>query len=413
MAILNFNITNTWELLEKNKAPLSRNGKSKINKWKIILSINENKKYINSVVFKLNKSFNPSSFVKTRIPYITTQYSYSNIENVNIEIYIGKENKKIVIPYKVQFIKNPIKISKKIVYNNDPSSPLSFYRSLPIPEDITFGIEIELTLPYNIQKQDLAYLLTNSGILTKVENYNHTVVNYWKITDDSSITCGRESSCNTLELVSPILRGTDDLKNISKLFTIINKCNAKINDSTGFHVHVGKKNNYNLQDLKKIAHNYLKYESAIDLVMPLSRKGNNNSMIKSNRLLFPKSNKETRLIVENIKSIDDFLKIINNNDKHFKINFLSLSRQNTIEFRHHGGTLNIVEADSWIRFVILFVYNSIHSKNSKNFKNSNKCRNNFVKMFDYVIKDEYLYQIYNKKKQNMEKIVGNVCTCLS
>lgn len=85
--------------------------------------------------------------------------------------------------------------------------------------------------------------------------------------------------------------------------------------------------------------------------MPLNRRGNNNSMIKSNRLLFPTSNKETRLIVENIKSVEDFLKIMNNNNKHFKINFLSLLRQNTIEFRHHSGTLNIIEADSWIRFV--------------------------------------------------------------
>lgn len=216
-----------------------------------------------------------------------------------------------------------------------------------------------------------------------------------------------------MELVSPILRGLNDLKNISKLFEIINKCNAKVNDSTGLHVHIGKENNYNLEDLKKIAHNYLKYESSIDLVMPINRRGNNNSMIKSNRLLFPKNNKETRLIIENINSIDDFLKIMNDNDKHFKINFLSLLRQNTIEFRHHGGTLNIIEADSWIRFVILFVYNSIRLKKSNNFKNINKCKNNFVKMFDYVIKDEYLYQIYNKKKQNMEKIVGNVCTCVS
>lgn len=91
MAIIDFNITNTWELLEKNKAPLSRNGIKKINKWKIILLINENKKYINSVIFKLNKTFNPSSFVKTSIPYTTTQYSYGDTENVNIEIYIKKD----------------------------------------------------------------------------------------------------------------------------------------------------------------------------------------------------------------------------------------------------------------------------------------------------------------------------------
>lgn len=143
-------------------------------------------------------------------------------------------------------------ILKKIEYNNNPSSPLSLYKTLPIPEDITFGIELEFTLPYNIQKNDLAYLLTNSGVLTKVENYNHTIVNYWKIIDDRSINCGKEYFCNTLELVSPILRGVDDLKNISKIFTIINKCNAKINDSTGFHIHIGKNNNYNLEDLKKL-----------------------------------------------------------------------------------------------------------------------------------------------------------------
>lgn len=144
--MLEINITNTWKLLEKNQAPLSRNGKSKVNKWKIILSVDKNKEYINSVIFKLNKSFNPPFFVKTRAPYTTSQYSYSDAENVNIEIYIGKENKKIVVPYKVQFINNPIKIQKNIEYNIGPSKLLSYYRSLPIPEEITFGIELELIL---------------------------------------------------------------------------------------------------------------------------------------------------------------------------------------------------------------------------------------------------------------------------
>jgi hypothetical protein len=51
---------------------------------------------------------------------------------------------------------------------------------------------------------------------------------------------------------------------------------------TGFHVHVEVEDE-NLFAMKVICQNFVKFEAAMDLLMPLSRRGDENEYCKSNR----------------------------------------------------------------------------------------------------------------------------------
>lgn len=56
---------------------------------------------------------------------------------------------------------------------------------------------------------------------------------HWKLVTDSSL-----QGNNTFELVSPILVGENGLKELETVCWVLDICNAKVNDSCGFHVHM-------------------------------------------------------------------------------------------------------------------------------------------------------------------------------
>lgn len=168
------------------------------------------------------------------------------------------------------------------------------------------------------------------------------------------------------------------------------KIKANINQSCGFHVHFDTED-LSINDIIKIAINYSYFEDVIDLFMENSRRGNNNTYIKSIQLPIYQNIDDLCDIMDDPyynKSSLSVLDMINPNRKCHKYNFTNLFYHNlnkiglnnddingingihqkkkkktnnyinTIENRHHHSTLNYYDMLNWIRFNLLFIYHS-------------------------------------------------------
>jgi hypothetical protein len=93
--------------------------------------------------------------------------------------------------------------------------------------DLTFGVELEVTLPVGT---------------CPVGGYHNGVQvpqlpPGWTAERDSSIHAG--PGYMAAEIVSPVLKGADGLRQLKAVCDWLNSVQAKVNRSTGFHVHVG------------------------------------------------------------------------------------------------------------------------------------------------------------------------------
>lgn len=96
------------------------------------------------------------------------------------------------------------------------------------PAEMTFGIEIECSLPREVAIAPGGY---HSGRQVP------ELPQGWTAESDSSIRPA--AGHRGIEIVSPILRGTDGLRQIERVCKQLNEWGAKVNSSTGLHIHIG------------------------------------------------------------------------------------------------------------------------------------------------------------------------------
>ena len=102
-----------------------------------------------------------------------------------------------------------------------------------IAETLTFGIEIETTVPYTtVDSERLSIGGYHAGIQVPY------LPQGWKAERDGSITANR-SGHTGCEIVSPILRGAEGLAQVESVIAVLNEKGHKVNASCGVHVHVG------------------------------------------------------------------------------------------------------------------------------------------------------------------------------
>jgi hypothetical protein len=160
-------------------------------------------------------------------------------------------------------------------------------RPVPIPS-IEFGVELELSTASDISIDDVAELIRNrAGVDVKdlMDNYAAACScnDAWVLMTDSSLVCSRDMpGCNRFELKSPILVGGDGLHEVDRVFRALEDIHSSlhVNSTMGFHVHV------NIERLSKfrlasVCQNFIKYEKAMDTIMPPSRT-KDNDFCKSN-----------------------------------------------------------------------------------------------------------------------------------
>jgi hypothetical protein len=214
----------------------------------------------------------------------------------------------------------------------------------------TFGIEIEA---YDLPLSEVARAITAAGVTCRVEGYTHSTPENWKVVTDASIS-GR----NGFEVVSPILRGTEGLEEVRKVMDALTAAGAKVNRSTGLHVHIGAAD-FTVAEVRNMAKNYVIFEDFFDAIMPPSRRASANMYIKSNRNQFGGYDKAaTRRAVEALShchTVDEVIRTACGDGRYYKLNLTAFWRHRTIEFRQHSGTTDADKAINWICLLMQFV----------------------------------------------------------
>ncbi len=212
-----------------------------------------------------------------------------------------------------------------------------------------FGIELEFTSNYS--RDLIAQAIANNGVTAVAENYNHRTRGYWKVITDSS--CG-------YEIVSPVLYGEDGIEQIRKVCDALDGI-ANVDRNCGFHIHIDA-NGLNLRQIKDVVKSYKEYEDIFDLVLPRSRRANNNQYCKSLEDV-------TLSEIDTANNIRELVAGAFGNDRYYKLNIASYLRHGTIEIRQHSGTVDADKVINWVYLIQNFVARSINNEIKANTQN--------------------------------------------
>jgi hypothetical protein len=229
-----------------------------------------------------------------------------------------------------------------------------------------FGVELEMTGTSAASSEELAVHLRDNGVACKAEGYTKETTLHWKIVPDASIMCSPGVPCEPIEIVSPKLTGGEGLTEIHKVLGLL--VHPEVNKTTGFHVHIDA-TDFSLEQMKRIAQHYVKYEEAFDTLMPCSRRGDSNKYIQSNRQHMlanttgyqPKTNATLFQMISGCNTLDELRTVVNpaskgasdSSSRYYKFNLCS--PHNTIEFRQHSGTCSYAKISNWVRLTMQFV----------------------------------------------------------
>lgn len=209
------------------------------------------------------------------------------------------------------------------------------YRSL----ETKFGVEIEFVSRHSMDY--VASTLTSYGVKTEQRGYTHSVISNWKIVPDRSVTGtnGRRG----MELVSPILEGTDGLFQLYKAcWVLTHVLKASVNKSCGLHVH------HNCAGMKawQIAATVLFYDDhapVMDVFLAPSRRDGRNGYCR--RLDNTSKTRFAQMILNNTNN-----ESFSYWDRYRSVNVVAFALYGTLEFRQHHGTIDPARIASWIIF---------------------------------------------------------------
>lgn len=230
----------------------------------------------------------------------------------------------------------------------------------------TYGVEIECIAPIYMTATQLSQALNQAGIAAFVGGRFDSTNGRWKITHDGSIHTDHRGG-HGLELVSPALSGEAGFAQIAQICGVINRHGFIINKSCGLHVHIDvrRPTALDIEAMKRLALLYVEHESLIDLVLPASRRGSANIYCRS----IANVNTAELMRCEDTTQIARVLYgnprlqhsatgrgrrrryYWGNNESHLryvKLNFMSLSKHGTVEFRHHSGTIDADKIRNWV-----------------------------------------------------------------
>ncbi len=227
----------------------------------------------------------------------------------------------------------------------------------------TFGIELEA---YNISREHLIRELRNENIDAHASSYCGRDYSVWQIKTDSSI-----NGNNGFEVVSPILT-KDRIEEVKTVLRIINENGGEVNSSCGMHIHWGV-SDWGIKQFRNFTKRYVKFEKAIDSIVPRSRRVNNNRYCKSiinddyGNQLVDNINRTFKKIdkCRNVRQISRTVTF----GKFSKLNTDVFPRSGTIEIRHHSGTLDESKILNWISLTGGMINDSDNRKAVKNFSN--------------------------------------------
>ena len=208
---------------------------------------------------------------------------------------------------------------------------------------LTFGVEIET---YNVNRDLMVSQAAFNDLPIRYEGYNHhDSHDTFRFVSDGSI-----SGINPIECVTPILKGRDGFSALENACKTLNEVGAKVNRSTGLHVHIGAAK-LTVEQYINVFANYQMLEAVIDTFMANSRRANNNTYCQS-------------LIGVNLtdcKTREDVWQAFDSS-RYYKVNPESFSRHKTIEFRQHQGSTDYTKIKMWVTFCAKLVVWSMDNR---------------------------------------------------
>lgn len=229
--------------------------------------------------------------------------------------------------------------------------------------DRQFGIEIEFFGGRSAAEE----ALRTAGLNARDIGYSHNVVPFWKLVPDGSAS-------GMCEAVSPILRGEPGLEEAGKAAKALSSDRRfRVSRSCGLHVHFDVRD-LSLSQIKMILKKYAKFEDALDLLMAPSRAANNNAYCRSivwqGWGTLSEDQRKAHLNhlfnrIDRCTSMRDLSRLDGLVGRYRKVNLESFWRYGTLEFRHHGGTLDATKIVNWIRLLDAIVNRSASQRSIK------------------------------------------------
>lgn len=232
------------------------------------------------------------------------------------------------------------------------SAPAVVAATTDFVDEYTFGVEIECYLPRSITRAVLAARITAAGVNCSETSYDHITRSHWRIVTDGSLG----NYTQGIEVVSPILRGSDGFSQLEKVLRVMKTAGCKINRRCGFHVHVGVGATVAPNTIKALVRSYSTFEPVIDTFLAPSRRGSENSYCAPVR--YPHSSMSA------VTTVDQVVQAYGQTpgrlasrgmDRYRKLNLKPLSTYGTVEFRQHQGTVEIDRARNWTMLCLLMV----------------------------------------------------------
>ncbi len=370
---------------------------------------------IRSVVFVLHESFDPQLWEKKVAPFETTQTCWGFFTaSVEVNLYRAPP---VTFDWEIKMGDGGY---REVVV---AAVAMPTLEDVPVPDNLTFGIELELLVPSHGKvrsHEELASYLGRHGIDARCTEYSDKgVAPYWKIVADANVCCSRDDPhCLTFELVSPVLRGKAGLQCVEAIMGVMASVKLTVNESAGFHVHIGADPFFSLDQLKYICANFVKFEQAWDSLVRCSRRGVNNKYCKSHAQLFElQSNQSVNSVIFSRNSLNGLLAVMNRgDDRYFKLNLQRTrdAASPTIEFRQHNETSNFDKIRAWVLLLLHFV-NNAQTARPDNFAPERLPAYQRQRLFQWVVREPILTSFYEQRALELARSTPGdswwTCSC--
>jgi hypothetical protein len=244
----------------------------------------------------------------------------------------------------------------------------------------TYGLEFEVN---GISPSTASTVLTQGGINCLAPRNQHVLSTEWTAVYDGSI--------QGAEVVSPILNDAR-LNEASTVARLLLNAGARVDRSTGYHVHIGFDSfGDTLSDrFNALANFYINWHTAHETIGTLVAPSRLN-----NRFCKVRTIAEAHETAEQIRSGR-----IGIGDRYVSLNLESFDRHGTIEVRLHQGTLNGRKAVAWAEFIAgLIDYSKGNNLLGATYSRTDIRLNNIQTLLDEIAQDnldvrtaEYLKQ---------------------
>lgn len=219
-------------------------------------------------------------------------------------------------------------------------------KRLPLGYKDTLGFEIE----FNGISFDKVL-----AVLDKLKE-EHKIDCHWELERESSVSSG-------LEIKSPIMNRSQKWgKEIATIFTMLNELGAQIDDTCGFHIHIGGQI---LENSSTYFQNMMLFWCHHEEDFIEYTKGNGRKIRKSlwkyaRPLKYSLSEEEKELLKIDASSLSlkEYLHLFQKHSfsKIYTLNFQNLNyKMNTIEIRCPAATLNLTEVRNYIALFMNFM----------------------------------------------------------